>query len=81
MSSAEMQAYLTGVVQDAIANDKANRESLTFEVAKLSKLREGQRGVALSALTAEQKPGWSSSAATASTPRRRWPRALGSWRG
>ena len=55
MSSAEMQAYLTGVVKAAIANDKANRDTLTYEVAKFSKLRDGLRGVALSALTAEQK--------------------------
>lgn len=49
-----MQEYLAGIVQEAIATDKANREALGYEVAKLNQLRLELRGTATSALTPEQ---------------------------
>ena len=79
--SAEMREYLEGRVKAAIANDKANRDTPTYEVAKFSKLRDGLRGIALSALTADQKTALVEQRDQCTDAEEQWPRALGSWRG
>ena len=55
MSSARIQEYLDGVVEEAIETHKEAQEALRFEMGKLDQLRLQLRGTAASALDADQR--------------------------
>ena len=55
MSSALMQAYLEGLVEDAITTDKEAQEALRYEMGKLRALRLQQSGTAASDLDTDQR--------------------------
>ena len=55
MASARIQEYLDGVVKEAIETHQEAQTALRFEMGKLSQLRLQLRGIAASALDADQR--------------------------
>ena len=55
LSAARIQEYLDGVVTEAIETHTVAQAALRFEMGKLSQLRLQLRGIAASALDADQR--------------------------